>query len=74
MLLCPEWAFATCLELLGNVFIAFLVGNVLSVLQSLDKMSEKHRERLTGIKSLMIKFSLPKHLRRQLRKWVVRWL
>ena len=54
------------------MFVAILVGNVLSVLASLDRTSEKFRERMAGVQNLMIRFQLPKHLRRRLRKWVVR--
>ncbi len=32
----PEYAFATCLELLGNIFVAVLVGNVLRILANLN--------------------------------------
>ncbi len=60
------------MELLGNVYVAILVGNVLTVLASMNRESEKHRERMAGIQGLMTQFRLPKHLRRQLRKWVVR--
>ena len=67
-----EYVFATCLELLGNVYVAILVGNVLAILATISKISDRHRERLEGIQTLMLRFPLPKHLRRQLRKWVVR--
>ena len=64
--------FATCVELLGNVYVAILVGQVLTVLASINRESEKHKERMDGITALMTQFKLPKVLRRQLRKWVVR--
>ena len=67
-----EYGFSTCLELLGNVYVAVVVGNVLSILAMVRKVSDRHRERLEGIQVLMLRFPLPKHLRRQLRSWVVR--
>ncbi len=67
-----EYIFATAVELIGNVFVAILVGNVLGVLESMNVESEKHRERMDGIEALMTQHRLPKHIRRQLRKWVVR--
>ena len=71
-MLVPEFAFATCLELLGNVFGAIIVGNILSIIAGMDETSEKQRQRAEGVKTLMIKFPLPGVLRRRLRKWVVR--
>ena len=67
-----EVIFATALEILGNIYVAVLVGNVLAILTNFNRTSEKHRERLEGIQSLMVQFPLPRHIRRQLRKWVVR--
>ncbi len=32
----------------------------------------RYKERMEGIQALMGQFRIPKHLRRQLRKWVVR--
>ena len=32
----------------------------------------RYKERMDGIQALMGQFRIPKHLRRQLRKWVVR--
>ena len=54
------------------MYVAILVGNVLSILATVSKVSDRYRQRLEGIQTLMLRFSLPKHLRRQLRKWVVR--
>ncbi len=59
-------------QLLGNVFVAILVGNVLAILAGLDKQSAKHRARTNGVESLMQQFPIPRHLRHMLRKWVVR--
>ena len=54
------------------MYVAILVGNVLTVIESMNRESEKHRERMGGITGLMTQYKLPKVLRRQLRKWVVR--
>ena len=67
-----EYAFATCLELLGSVFGAILVGNILGIISSLDQSSAKQRERVEGTRTLMILFPIPMPLRRRLRKWAVR--
>ena len=54
------------------MYVAILVGNVLTVIESLNRESEKHKARMAGITGLMTQYKLPKPLRRQLRKWVVR--
>jgi hypothetical protein len=72
VVLLAEAFVATLLEIIGNVYVAIVVGNVLHILANVSKTSEKHRERLDGVNSLMMQFPLPKPIRRQLRRWVVR--
>ncbi len=36
-----EYIFACCVELMGNIYVAILVGNVLNILANLNKQSEK---------------------------------
>ena len=63
---------AAILEILGNIYVAILVGNVLEILEYVNRTSEKQKARQQGIQALIVQFSLPRHIRRQLRKWVVR--
>ena len=37
-----EYIFACCVELMGNIYVAILVGNVLNILASLNRQSEKY--------------------------------
>ncbi len=67
-----EYIFAMLLQVTGNVFVAILVGNVLSIVSSWNTVSEKERMRNDGIQALMSQFRFAKDLRRRLRKWVVR--
>jgi hypothetical protein len=45
--------FAVSLQVVGNVFVAVLVGNVLSIVASRSRKSEKHRARLDGVNDLL---------------------
>ncbi len=41
------------LQVVGNVFVAVLVGNVLSIVANRNRKSEKHRARMDGVNDLM---------------------
>ncbi len=71
LLLCSEYVFAMIVELMGSIFVALLVGSVMSVVEQRSRRNKVLRERLDGIQALLLQFDVPKEMRRQLRKWAV---
>ena len=67
-----EYVFTMVVQLTGSVFVAVLVGNVLGFVASRASQNKVREERLNGVQALLLQFSVPKHLRQELRKWAVR--
>lgn len=64
-----EYAFTMLLQMMGSVFVAVLVGSVMSIVAQRNRGNKVRTARMEGVQALLLSFHIPRAIRTELRSW-----